>query len=586
MKLNLLGGAYEGVSKDANPQRCVNLYLEPDHTGGKPALVGMPGLVQKAQVTQDYDALCESQNTVFGGMSLNGDHASSTFPEGVYVTVTTTDNDAFGFAVVGTALDDSAANETIISADTTTVTGTVLFKTITSITTPIASTGTVTVGVDLAAQRGTEIRGFHVMGALLYVVYGNACLSLDTSDSVSLVSTSALNTFSGPVVMADNGSQLMITDGTTEGYLYDSTDSSWTRLDETSNDFLGGGSVTYQAGRFITHRVGTHTFYYSTPRVEFPAATAQGGGLEWDALDRETSTNIAGNVVCVISTGSDLWVFKADSFDVFYNHTEAQPFRARPSTAHKVGCQAANSAVLLDNAVFWLANDLTVRRSESYYNPAIITPPQIVEQFRSYAVTSDAIAFGYLQGGKTFYQITFPTAGKTWVYEVSAKLWYERGSYTDGASDFDGRHRANCCARFNDQVLVGDFSSGYVYVLDPDTYTDDGQRIIRTRVAQTVSDDDQARWFIDSIQVHFEHGVGLTSGQGSNPMAMMRLSKDGGHSWGVERWRSIGRTGEFGTRAIWRRLGRARRLTVEVSVSDPVRVVILGASVQANKGDS
>lgn len=58
---------------------------------------------------------------------------------------------------------------------------------------------------------------------------------------------------------------------------------------------------------------------------------------------------------------------------------------------------------------------------------------------------------------------------------------------------------------------------------------------------------------------------------------MLRISKNGGLTFHVERISSFGKIGEFGRRAIWRRLGRGRDFVFEISVTDPVKVSLTGA---------
>jgi hypothetical protein len=66
---------------------------------------------------------------------------------------------------------------------------------------------------------------------------------------------------------------------------------------------------------------------------------------------------------------------------------------------------------------------------------------------------------------------------------------------------------------------------------------------------------------------------------------MLRWSDDGGHTWSNEHWRSMGKIGEFGYRTIWRRLGMTTKIrdrVYEVSGTDPVKIAIMGAELQAS----
>ena len=84
------------------------------------------------------------------------------------------------------------------------------------------------------------------------------------------------------------------------------------------------------------------------------------------------------------------------------------------------------------------------------------------------------------------------------------------------------------------------------------------------------------------VQLDCESGVGLDTGQGSNPQVMLRWSDDGGHTWSNEHWASMGGIGAYGTRVIWRRLGMTEKLrdrVYEVSGTDPVKIAIIGAEL-------
>jgi len=72
---------------------------------------------------------------------------------------------------------------------------------------------------------------------------------------------------------------------------------------------------------------------------------------------------------------------------------------------------------------------------------------------------------------------------------------------------------------------------------------------------------------------------------GIDPQVMLRWSDDGGHTWSNEHWRSMGLTGQYGRRVIWRRLGMTLKLrdrVYEVSGTDQVKIAIMGAELIAS----
>jgi hypothetical protein len=70
-----------------------------------------------------------------------------------------------------------------------------------------------------------------------------------------------------------------------------------------------------------------------------------------------------------------------------------------------------------------------------------------------------------------------------------------------------------------------------------------------------------------------------------DPQVMLRWSDDGGHTWSNSHWRSMGKTGAYGTRVIWRRLGMTLKLrdrVYEVSGTDPIKIAIMGAELNVS----
>jgi len=131
---------------------------------------------------------------------------------------------------------------------------------------------------------------------------------------------------------------------------------------------------------------------------------------------------------------------------------------------------------------------------------------------------------------------------------------------------------------FAGKNLVGDFANGKIYEISQDTYTDDGETIIRKRVAPPLFDPtDRSRLSYPRLEIEFKAGTGLATGQGSDPQAMLRYSDDGCRNWSNSKWRSIGKIGKTKDRAIWRQLKSSRMRNYELQVSDPVEWVITAA---------
>lgn len=172
---------------------------------------------------------------------------------------------------------------------------------------------------------------------------------------------------------------------------------------------------------------------------------------------------------------------------------------------------AAYSVAKLDNSLFWLGADArgfgVVYRNQGY-NALRVSTHAIEFAIQNYDVLTDAIAYTYQQEGHSFYVLTFPTVGKTWVYDVATGLWHERAGFKNG--DFT-RHRSNCQMNFNQDIIVGDFENGNIYALDLDVYSDGTgiQKWLRSWRALPQGANNYKRTAQHTLQLDAETGVGL-----------------------------------------------------------------------------
>lgn len=206
-------------------------------------------------------------------------------------------------------------------------------------------------------------------------------------------------------------------------------------------------------------------------------------------------------------------------------------------------------------------------------------------------MVNDAIGYAYEEGGQLYYVLTFPTADVTWVFDFTTAqvkpeaAWHQRASYDPVAGVFH-RHRSNCFMDFGNRRLVGDYQTGQILDMSRAYFTDNGAplRCVR-RTPHNWLKATRQRMFFSSLQVEFTPGVGLQTGQGSSPQAMLRYSDDGGFNWSNEYWVTIGKAGATKNRALWRKLGQSRDRVWEVTFTDPVQRDIIGATLYAMGSD-
>jgi hypothetical protein len=408
-----------------------------------------------------------------------------------------------------------------------------------------------TPGLKLWATVGSgPCRGIMGMGDYLYVVTGAEVYRVDSS-AVATLAGSVAGT--EPVVMANNGTHVVFATEKAQIYAVGATD--YNTLSVTD-----ANGVAFQDGYLLFTKRDSQELFIS----------ALNDALTYDPLDFTLVNALPDLNVGIANLNRETWAFNERSTQVYYNSGAAAfPFDRNPSGVLERGCFARSSIAVRQGSVFWLGDDLRVYASQGYQAVQISTPP-IDDAIEGLSQQDAAVAFTYSQLGHSFYALTFPGQA-TYVYDITTGLWHERQS--DGRNDW----RVRSYSKWFGKWLVGDAVNGNIYELDPDTYTDNGSTIRRVMTTPPLHANRQ-RLFFGRLEIDMERGVGLEgSGQGSDPMAMLDWTDDGGRHYSNELWRAMGKSGQYKVRATWDRLGSSFERTYRLSFSDAVKSVVIEA---------
>ena len=459
-------------------------------------------------------------------------------------------------------------------------------------------------GLRQLATVGTgPIRGLWTFGGVGYVVSGSQLFRLSSTWNATLIGAV---TGTGPVSMSDNGTQLFVACNP-DAFIYNASTGDFGLV--SAEGFAGAVNVGYLDGYFV----------FNEPNSQKLWVTSLLDGTSIDPLDFASAEGSPDQLVALMIDHREVWLFGTNSVEVWYNAgTTDFPLARIQGAYNEIGCIAPYSVAKADNSVFWLGADARgngiVYRAQGYQGTRIST--HAVEwQIQQYGQLADAVAFTYQQEGHIFYVLNFPSANTTWVYDVATGAWHERAYWNYGAF---ARHRANCQMNFGGEIVVGDYANNKIYAFDMYTYSDadNPQRWLRSWRALPTGQNNLTRTAHHTLQLDCEAGTGLqgytetdtfellaedgspllaedgepllgtlTATQGANPRVMLRWSDDGGHTWSNEHWVEIGKIGEYGRRAIWRRLGMTMKLrdrVYEVSGTDPVKITLLGAELRAS----
>lgn len=302
----------------------------------------------------------------------------------------------------------------------------------------------------------------------------------------------------------------------------------------------------------------------------------QENGLVWGALDFFARSETSDNVVGLAVIKDRVLVIGSLTSELFYNAADPLlPFLPYPGTTMNQGTPSPYGIVVQDEHVSFVAQSATgpARVVEVQGSvPQAISTPTVGFALGGYASLASTEALVYEQEGHPFAIWTVPEGDATWAYDAAEQQWHQRLAWDAVTGGFH-RWRARGCCTAGQQVLVGDYQNGNIYQLDLDIFADNGAILRRLRRAPYLSAENQ--WlFLDQVEIGLQSGVGLVSGQGSQPTIMLRTSGDSGHTWNPTTT-STGAMGQYNGVARWTRLGRFRadRLLLEISQTDPVRTV-------------
>jgi hypothetical protein len=302
----------------------------------------------------------------------------------------------------------------------------------------------------------------------------------------------------------------------------------------------------------------------------------------YTALATATMTGDADQLQIIDVVHKEIWSFGRRTTEVWSNVGGFPfPFAPIPGVFLQHGIAALRSLAKWGLNIFFLSQDNNgeaLVMMGTAYKADIISTPAISDAIGAYEIINDAIGFTYQQGSHIFYVLTFPTANKTWVYDLSTQLWHER-AWLDNNGQLN-RHRANCVAYAYGKTICGDWQNGKIYNWDLHVYTDDGDPIKRLRsFPHIVSSLDR----ISYKQFTADIEVGTIDDPSAEPMLNLRWSDDRGVSFGNGIQQSLGQTGKYKTIPSWNRLGFARDRIFELSWSAPAATALNGAFIDVEK---
>lgn len=421
-------------------------------------------------------------------------------------------------------------------------------------------------GIKLATTAGENSfnRGAHVFNAKPYFVQGSQLYRVDqtvdgfgdTSYAPVLVSGATTLPGSERVIMADNGQeggQMMVVlpdyDTKFNAFIY-TVAGGLVAVSDT--DFDGPVSdVNYIDGYFEFTKKNGQKFFISDLRDGETYLST-----DFEAAEADPDYNVRSFVL-----KNQLYVFGQQTMQGFQNVGGAGfPFVYIQGYVFSKGLVSLYAISEVDDRMVFLGYGEKERPAiwiSAGGAPEKISTIPIEQELSRYSlgVLSRAFSWNYSQSGADFVGFTFP-GQKTFVFDFRSGEWHTRQSLNSSGGNTS--YRVSTVLDVYGVLMVGDVATNNIGILSPDVFTEYGEETPRKFVTPHF-DNEGMPFFIDSIEIVTNSGIGLTQGQGSNPLVSLSISRDGGRTFENAIEREAGLIGEYNKRTIWNLCGRVPR---------------------------
>lgn len=433
---------------------------------------------------------------------------------------------------------------------------------------------------------GNPVRGMWEMAGLEYVVIGPNLYSATIDAVTNIVTLSAVLNPNNPILgssfvrMTDNGACMVI--------LVPGTRTAWTYS-------LGGGFQNLTSTFFLTQ--GAVDCWFIDTFIVFLS-------LSGTSFFNDDGRQVSGNNQITFTTAASFTrEFGTDPFvggcvdhrtvvllgsrtsEAYVNagNPTGSPFASAPDGFMQQGCHpsCAYTVALQDQSVFWVANDLTVRRRNGQ-TPLRVSNSgveQILQNIASPNGKSGTLTGAYALtptvSGHPLWILTMPNAispegflGRTLVYDCLTQKWFELESFGGAAGTTPlGCWRVLSYHNGMGRQLLGDSQTSQVGMLDVDAFSEYGATQICSWTTQLVYDGNNR---IQHRRLEVVVTAGETPSTTATPTIDIHYSDDyGGTFTSVGDVQNLGSQGQFDQRAFAFNTGQSRARIYRMRVTDP-----------------
>ncbi len=374
----------------------------------------------------------------------------------------------------------------------------------------------------------------------VYATYDEELVKIDTTGSVEELGSVSI----GDTSISSNNSYLTIASGGTYFTYQGAVEA------RSVQSLSAAGSVSYLDQYTLVSERGGRKWAWSelADPTTFPA------------LNFATAEATDGDLLRVVGMNGRVILFKEAGREIWSNtgRSGADAFRRLPGGARDTGLKGYNLLTRTDEALFYIGSDNIARLTSDGYNEQRLSYPPVDQAI---AQSNPTECFYYEDDGQKFCVVRFSDR-PAWILDLATMEWHERAEGPDHEA-WTARgtvKRGDTWYAFTNEGEMRKLTRNNL----------DGTGVLkRTAVSSTFYAEEGAT--LDELEIYLNTGF---QNLGRNAEIWIRLSRDGGHTWTLEKWREVGTTGGYRKKATWRALGRFEQLAIEANISEPADIPV------------
>jgi hypothetical protein len=429
-------------------------------------------------------------------------------------------------------------------------------------------------GLSEFADLNTGVQGdgifFWEAKNLVIAVSNGLIYSLNENGTFQSITTDPL--IAGTTVKFADGSKLDSTPVLymANGNLVHSDNGSNTSIPADPSAPILATQVAYLNLKFIANNPETNQFLFTDVNPD--------SGFQefdyWSSADNPLTAESRGDDLAVIEQYlQELNIWGTQSLEIWVDDG-VTPLISIPQGASEAGIEAPYSVKQVSDKIFALVVIDGIRHVVRMdgRTPTIISEP-IAQVIASYGTVSDAIGQSITVNGISIYLLQFPSAGKTWAYDLKSDSWVPWGTWNekDGIMEqFIGQH--SCFVKTWNKHLIMSRVDGRIFELDFGTNTDGDAPTKSYRRTIWEEHGRASRKRSDRLKLKVKTGSTI------NGALYLRWADDGSEEWSNYMEIELGPIGKRDFIIDLPQMGMYESRRYEISITDDAELVFLWAN--------